>query len=89
MPQSYRTHRSSGCGYGVLTELTEVPGTGTEVLPNSPKFPHGRTELTEVQGGYKNAVPVLRVLWPWATELTEIPCMGINAVQNFQQFFVG
>ena len=35
-----------------LTELTEVPGTGTEVLQNSQKFRvlNGRTELTEVPG---------------------------------------
>ena len=47
-----------------LTELTEVPGTDTEVLQNSQKFRvlwHGRTELTKVPGRYKNAIPVPRV----------------------------
>ena len=47
-----------------LTELTEVPGTGTEVLQNSQKFRvlwYGRTELTKVPGRYQNAVPVPRV----------------------------
>ena len=64
MPQSYRSHRSSGQGYGDLTELTEVSGTGTAVLQNSQKFRalwHGRTALAEVPGRYKNAVPVPRV----------------------------
>ena len=48
----------------ILTEHTEVPGTGTEVLQNAQKFRvlwHGRTELTEVPGRYKNALPVPRV----------------------------
>ena len=43
-------NRSSGYGYESVTELTEVP-----VLW------HRRTELTDVPGRYKNAVPVPRV----------------------------
>ena len=46
VPQSYRSHRSSGLGYGDLTELTEFPGTVLEVPQNPPKFRplwHGRT----------------------------------------------
>ena len=45
----------SGYGYGSLAELTEVPGTGMEVLQNSQKFRvrHGSlTWLTEVPGRY-------------------------------------
>ena len=64
---AYRTHTSSRYGYERHTELEEVPGTGTGVLQNSQKFRvlwYGRTKLTEVPGGYKNAVPVPRVLWP-------------------------
>ena len=63
--RSYRTYRSSGYGYGCLTELTEVPGTGIKPLQNSQKFRvlwPGRTELTEVPVRYKNVVPVPRVL---------------------------
>ena len=51
----------SGSGYGSLAELPEVSGTGMEVLRNSQKFRvlwHGRTELTEVPGRCKKAVPV-------------------------------
>ena len=51
------------CGTG-LAELTEVPGTGMNVLQNFQNFRvlwHGRTELPEVPGRYKNAVPVPRV----------------------------
>ena len=35
----------SGYGYGSLTELTEVPGTGMEVLQNSQKFRVGTRML--------------------------------------------
>ena len=89
-----------------LTELTEVPGTGTEVLQNSRKVRvlwHGRAELAEVSGGYKNAVPVPRVFVALAyrtyrssgygyesrTELTEAPGIGTNVLHNLQKFFVG
>ena len=54
----------SGYGHESLTELAEVPGTSTDVLQNSQKFRvlwHGRAELTEVPGRYKNVVPVPRV----------------------------
>ena len=88
---AYRTHRSSGYGYECPTELTEVPGTGMKVLQNFQKFRvlwHGRTELTEVPGRYKNAVPVPRVLWHGRTDLTEVPGTGMNVVQNSQKFFV-
>ena len=42
-------------GYGDLTDLPKVPGTGTEVVQNFQKFRvlwHRRTELTEVPSGY-------------------------------------
>ena len=77
-----------------------------KVLQNSQKFKvlwHGRTELTEVTGRYKNAVPVPLVYVALAyraygssgygyesrTELTEIPGTGMNVLQNLQKFFVG
>ena len=91
------------CGTG-RTELIEVSGTGMNVLHNPQTFRvymkvlqnlqkfrvlwHGRTELTEVPGRYKNAVPVPRVLWHWCTELTEVPGTGMNVVQNLQKFRV-
>ena len=78
------------CGTG-RTELTEVAGTGMEVLQNFQKFRvlwHGRTELAEVPGRYKNAVPVPRVLWHGRTDLTEVPSSGMNVVQNSEKFFV-
>ena len=88
---AYRTHRSSGYGYECPTELTEVLGTGMRVLQNFQKFRvlwQGRTELAEVPGRYKNAVPVPRVLWHGRTDLTEVPGAGMNVVQNSQKFFV-
>ena len=84
----------------------QAPGTGTKVLQNSQEFRvlwHGRTELTEVPGRYKNVVPVPRVLvarayrayrssgygYECRTELTEVPGTGMNVLQNLQKFFVG
>ena len=81
---AYRAHRSSGYGYECHTELTEVPGTGMKVLQNW----HGRTELPEVPGGYKNAVPVPRALWNGGTDFTEVPSTGTNVAQNTHKFFV-
>ena len=81
---SHRAHSSSGYGYECPTELTEVPGTGMKVLRNW----HGRTELPEVPGGYKNAVPVPRALWNGGTDFTEVPGTGTNVAQNSHKFFV-
>ena len=64
---------------------------------------HGRTELAEVPGRYKYAAPVPRVFVARAyrayrssgygywcrTELTEVPGMGLNILQNLEKFFVG
>ena len=80
-----------GYGYECPTGLIEVPRTGMKVLQNLQKFRvlwHGRTELKEVPGRYKNAVPVSRVLWQGRTDLTEVPGTGMNVVQNSQNFFV-
>ena len=81
----------SGQGYGDLTELTEVPGTGTEVLQNSQKFWvlwHGRTELTDVPGRYKNAVPVPRVFVARAYRAYRSSGYGYEFVQNIEKFRV-
>ena len=74
--KSYKTHRSSGYGYGSLADLREDSGTGMEVLQNSQKFrvrDGHLPELTEVPDRYPNVVPVPRVLWHGRTELTEVP----------------
>ena len=76
--RSYRTYRSSGLGYRTLTELTEVPGI----------LWHGRTELIEVPGRYKNVVPVPRYYETGRTELTEVPGSGMEVVHNLQNFRV-
>ena len=60
-----------------------------KVFQNFPNFRvlwHGRTELTQVPGRYKNAVPVPRVLW--RTDLTEVPGTDMDVVQNSQKFRV-
>ena len=66
----------------VLQNLTEVPGTGMEVLQNSQKFRvryESLAELTEVPGRYTIVVPVPRVLCHSLTELTEVPGTGVEA----------
>ena len=62
-------------------------------------FWHGRTELTEVQGRYKNALLVPLVMWQSyriyersgygceCTELTEVICTGMDVVQNSQKLY--
>ena len=42
---------------------------------------HGRTELTEVPGRYKNAASVPRVLWHGRADLTEGPGTGMNVTE--------
>ena len=83
---SYRTYRSSGYGYGSVTDLTEVPGIVARAC----------TELTQVPGRYKNAVPASRVYakrayrayrssgygYECRTELTEVPVAGMNVLLN-------
>ena len=92
-----RTSRSSGYEYECSTEVTEVlcrvtPRVNTPgmvlCVPNFRVLLHGRTELPQVPGRYKNAVPV-----PWvfvapasrtsrssgyeyecSTEVTEVLC---------------
>ena len=63
-PRTYRTYTSSRYGYECRTELVEVRGTGMKVLQKFQKFRvlwHSRTELPEVPGRYKHAVPVPQV----------------------------
>ena len=75
-PQPYRSHRISGSGYEDLTEIPEVPGTGTGILQNFQKFRvlwQRRIELTEVPSGYK-------------TCCTRTPGIVATGVQNLQKF---
>ena len=98
--------------------MSEFPGKGMGILQNlqfrvrvrkchvTHKFRvlwHGRTELTEFPGRYKNAAPVPRVFvarayrayrssgygYEYRTDLTEVPGTGMNALENLQKFFVG
>ena len=86
-----RTHRSSGYGHECPTETHISSGYGYESLAERPEVPgivaHGRTELTQVPGKYKNAAPLPRVLWHGRTHLTEVPGTGMIVVQNSQKFF--
>ena len=61
--KSYRTSRSFGYRYGCVTELTEVPGLW-----------HGRTELTELSGGYKKC----------CTRTPGILARGVQSLQKFR-----
>ena len=87
---SYRTHRSSGYGYGGRTELPELLGTATKVLQNIQNFRglrHGRTELPEDPGRYKHAVPVLRVFVAPACRTSRNSGYGYEFPTEFTQFF--
>lgn len=89
-PQSSRKHRSSVYRYANLAELSEVPGTCTEVLHNAQKFRvrYGRlTGPTEVRGRFTKVIPVPRVFWNGRTEPTEGSGTAMN-VQNSQKFQV-
>ena len=60
---SYRTYRSVRYRYWCRTELTEVSGTGIDVVPNSPKCPVTywcRIKLTKLSGTGISVVPNLR-----------------------------
>ena len=62
-----------------------------DVLQNSHKFRvlwHGRTELTEVPGGYKKCCTRTPGCRTGRTELTEVPGTGMNVLQNSQNFRV-
>ena len=74
---SYRTYKSSGYGYGSVTELTEVPGRCKSDVLVPRGFVERRTELTEVRSSECPA------------ELKEVPGTGMNVLQNLRKFFVG
>ena len=76
--KSDRTYKSSGYGHGSLTELTEVPGRYTNVVPVPVPVP----------GYFYKGTPVPRVLSHGHTELTEVSGTGMN-VKNSQNFRVG
>ena len=68
----------SGGGYGSLPGLPEVADTGMKLLQNFQEFRvlwHGRTELTEVPGGYNRCC-------------TRTPGIVARGVQNSQKFRV-
>ena len=61
----YRTYRSSGYGYGSVTQLTEVPGRYENAVPVLGVLWHGRTELTEVPGKGTTVVHNLQKFVVW------------------------
>ena len=83
------TYRNSGYGYGSLTDLTEVPGMGMEVLQNSQNFRVGIRML------YPYLYPHL-VIFKRDTRIPGIvprayrTCRssGMHVVQNLQNFRV-
>ena len=79
----------SGQGYGSLTELPEVSGTGTEVLQKSQKFGYmneSLTELREVPGVAARAYRTFRSFGYGyecpTTELTEVSGTGNAQVES-------
>ena len=87
----HRTSRSSAYEYERLTEVPEVPGAGMKVLQNFQKFRvlwHGRTEVTDVPGRYKNDVPVPRV-FVVLYRTYRSSGYGHDLLQNLHKFFAG
>ena len=74
----YRTSRSFGYGYGIVTELTEVPGIVA------------RAYRTHISSGrvQKMLYPYRGCCGTGRTELTEVPGTGMKVLQNFQKFRV-
>ena len=95
VPQSDRSHRNSGLGYGDLTELTEVPGTVRKCYrTHRSSGIVARAYRTHIS--YKNDIPVPRVFMALAnrtsrssgygyecpTELTEVLCRVIPGLNT-------
>ena len=94
----------SGWGYESLTEHTEVPGTGIEVLQdsqvpgtgmevlqNSQKFRVGIRMFYPYPGYCDTGVQNLQKFgygYECRPELTEVPGTGMDLVQNSQKFRV-
>ena len=72
-----------GYGYGDLTELTEIPGTGGEVLHNSQKF------QVWVWKSYRTHTSSRYGFWHGCTELTQVSGTGMTVVHNSRKFRVG
>ena len=77
-------YRYSRYRYGCHTELTEVSGTGIDVVPNLPKCPVPVLMLhrnyRSVRYRYKSTYRYRRYRYPCRTELTEAFGTGIDVV---------
>ena len=100
--QACRTRRGSGrvqnmlypypgyCGTG-LAELTEVPGTGMQVLQNFRTFGYCGTDVQNSQKfreGINMLYPYPGSLWHRRIELPEVPGTGMSVLHKLQKFFV-
>ena len=83
---SIRYRRYSRYPHGCSTELTEVSGTGIDVVPKLPKYPvpvlmlyrNGRS----VRYQYESLYRYRRYRYPCRTELTEVSGTGIDVAPN-------
>ena len=93
----YRTYRSVRYRYEILyqyrqykyphrTELTEVPGTGIDIVPILPKCSVPVLMLyrtyRSVRYRYESLCQYRRYQHPYRTELTEVSGTGIDVVPN-------
>ena len=73
---------------GILTELTEVSGTGMDVLQNSQKLRAGTKMLYPYPGYVARAYRAYRSSgygYECRTDLTEVPGTGMNDLHNVQK----
>ena len=93
VPQSYRSHRSFRIRvWESYSNVQKFRVRVRKCYRSHKRFRvswHVWTELTQVPGRYKNAVPVPReFVKTGVQELTEVPCTGMHVVQNVQMFRV-
>ena len=79
-------YRYSRYRYICHTELTEVSGTGIDVVPNLPKCPVPVLMLyrtyRSVRYRYESLYRYRRYRYPYRAELTEVSGTGIDVVPN-------
>ena len=75
---SYRTFRSSGYGYGSLTELPELPGIVAQAYRTHTSSERVQNMLYPYPGYYGHG----------RTKLPEVSGTGMNVLRNFQKFRV-
>ena len=76
--ESYRASRSFGHMFGIVADLTQIPG----IVPRACRTHRGSAPVRKMLYQHPGYCGTGR------TELTEVPVMGMNVMQNSQRFQV-